>query len=86
MTCADIQLNGVDFITFGVDLVPSVETFGVEIFTDFGFVVDGRGQGSCDNFWARCGSKSGNTRKDGGKDETAGELHCCDDSSATSLV
>ncbi len=76
MSSADIQLNRVDIVTFGVDLVPSVETFRVEIFADFGLVIDARGKGSCNNFWARCRSESGNTRKDGGKDETTGELHC----------
>jgi hypothetical protein len=45
VTSADIQLNRVHVIAFGVNLIPSVETFRVEIFTDFGLVVHTRRQG-----------------------------------------
>ena len=80
MACSDIQLNRVDIITFGVNLVPSVETFGIEIFSDFGLVVNSRRKGAGDNSRAGRWSESRNTRKDGGKDNAGGELHCCDDS------
>ena len=38
---ADIQLDRVDIIGFGINLVPSVKAFCIKVFTDFGLVVDG---------------------------------------------
>lgn len=84
MACSDIQLNRVDIITFRVNLVPSVETFGVEIFSDFGLVIDDR-KSAGDNLWACRWSESRNTRKESGKDNAGGELHCRDDSDNTIL-
>mmetsp|Transcript_14162 Transcript_14162/g.39031 ORF Transcript_14162/g.39031 Transcript_14162/m.39031 type:complete len:305 (-) Transcript_14162:67-981(-) len=41
VTCADVHLDGVDLIGFGVNLVPSVETLGVEVLADLGLVIRG---------------------------------------------
>lgn len=44
MTTSNIQLYRVDISTLRIDLVPSAEPLCVEIFTNFGLVVDARKQ------------------------------------------
>jgi len=43
VTSANIELDGVDLVGIGVDLVPAIEALGVEVFPNLGLIVHGGG-------------------------------------------
>ena len=45
VTSTDVELDGVDLIGVGIDLVPAVEALSVEVFPNLGLVVHGGGHG-----------------------------------------
>ena len=69
---ANVKLDRVDLIGIGIDLVPAVETLGIEVFTDLGLVVHARGGkgGGCNRSWDRCArSNEGGSSVGGGGDK-----------------
>mmetsp|Transcript_4477 Transcript_4477/g.5363 ORF Transcript_4477/g.5363 Transcript_4477/m.5363 type:complete len:209 (+) Transcript_4477:499-1125(+) len=80
VTCTNIQLDGVDIITFRINFVPTVETFGIKVFTNFCFIIDRSGHVKCGGRTTclkRCRCKGTcRTHHQGGKDDSRGlNLH-----------
>ena len=59
VTIANVQLDGVDLVGIGVDLVPAAEALGVEVFPNLGLVVHGRGHGESRRSRGGAGSDKG---------------------------
>lgn len=68
VTIADVELDGVDLVGIGIDLVPAVESLGVEVFPNLGLVVHGGGHGESRrrSRSSHDGRNAGGTRSDEG--------------------
>ena len=70
VTGTNVELHRVHVVRLGIDLVPSVEAFGVEVFTDFCLVVDAGEQSSArSSLWCDHKGRSGDEER--GKDRKA---------------